>query len=183
MLTSSVNDHQVSFHGSHESVAESDKTMTILQLGSASMLRLSLTVNSWKTVAVVDTAAEATIISDKVYQSLTIKTPIRRHAFMHGAGRDMKMETYVIGPVNIKIGSCNYPSEIYVAQIDDEVLLGLDFLHRNNVVNNCSNNQFSINSVVLQMSYGESRELPTIAQVTVPGKAAIPPNSAIHVDW
>lgn len=55
---SPVNDHQASSHGG----ADSDKTMTILQLGSASMLRLSLTVNSKTTVAVVDTAAEATII-------------------------------------------------------------------------------------------------------------------------
>lgn len=126
---SPVNDHQASSHGGHESVADSDKTMTIFQLGSASMLRLSVIVNSRTTVAVVDTAAEATIISDKVYQSLKIKPPIRRHTFMHGAGRDMKMETFVIGPVDIRIGSCNYPSEIYVAPIDDE-MLGLDFLHR-----------------------------------------------------
>lgn len=52
----------------------------------------------------------------------------------------MKMETFIIGPVDIRIGSCNYPSEIYVAPIDDEMLLGLDFLHRNNVVIDCSNN-------------------------------------------
>lgn len=104
------------------------------------MLRLSLTVNSRTTVAVVDTAAEATIISDKVYQSLKIKPSIRIHTFMHEVGRDMKMETFVIGPVDIKIGSCIYPSEIYVALIDDELLLGLDFLHRNNVVIDCSIN-------------------------------------------
>lgn len=139
-----MNDHQASSHGGHESVADSDKTMTILQLGSASMLFKNNC--SRTTVAVVDTAAEASIISDKVYQSLKIKPPIRRHTFMHGAGRDIKMETFIIGPVDIRIGSCNYPSEIYVAPIDDEMLLGLDFLHRNNVVIDCSNNQFSINS-------------------------------------
>lgn len=140
MHASPVKDHQASSHGGRESVADSDKTMTILQLGSASMLRLSLTVNSRTTVAVVDTAAEATIISDKVYQSLKIKPSIRIHTFMHEVGRDMKMETFVIGPVDIKIGFCIYPSEIYVALIDDEMLLGLDFLHRNNVVMDCSIN-------------------------------------------
>lgn len=97
------------------------------------MLRFSLTVNSKTTVAVVDTAAEATIITDKPNQSLNIKPPIRRHTFMHGAGWDMKMDTLVIGPVDIKKGSCNYPSEINVAPINDE-MLGLVFLHRNNVV-------------------------------------------------
>lgn len=46
----------------------------------------------------------------------------------------------------------NNPSEIYVAPIDNELLLGLDFLHRTNVVIEGSTNQFSINSEVLQRS-------------------------------
>lgn len=32
------------------------------------------------------------------------------------------------------------------------------------------------------MSYGKSRVLPTIAQLPVPVKTVIPPNSAIHVN-
>lgn len=54
MLTSSVNDQKAASHGRNESVPDSNKTMTILDLVSASMLRLSLTANSRKTVAVVD---------------------------------------------------------------------------------------------------------------------------------
>lgn len=54
MLTSSVNDQKAASHGRNESVPDSNNTMTILDLGSASMLRLSLTANSRKTVAVVD---------------------------------------------------------------------------------------------------------------------------------
>ena len=45
-----------------------DKTMTILQLGSASMFRLNVTVASREIVAVIDTEAEVTIISDKVFE-------------------------------------------------------------------------------------------------------------------
>lgn len=54
---------------------------------------------------------------------------MRRHTFIHGAGRDMEMKTIVDALLDIKIGSCNNPSEIYVAPIDNELLLGLDFLH------------------------------------------------------
>lgn len=39
MLTSSVNDQKAASHGRNESVPDSNKTMTILDLGSASMLR------------------------------------------------------------------------------------------------------------------------------------------------
>lgn len=71
------------------------------------------------------------------------------------------METFIIGPVDIRIGSCNYPSEIYVAPIDDEMLLGLDFLHRNNVVIDCSNNQFSIKFYRCHMvKVGNCQQLP-----------------------
>lgn len=77
---------------------------------------------------------------------------MRRHTFIHGAGRDMEMKTIVDALLDIKIGSCNNPSEIYVAPIDNELLLGLDFLHRTNVVIEGSTNQFSINSEVLQRS-------------------------------
>lgn len=41
----------------------------------------------------------------------------------------MEMKTIVDAPLDIKIGSCYNPSEIYVAPIDNELLLGLDFLH------------------------------------------------------
>ena len=47
---------------------------------------------------------------------------------MHGAGRDMKMKTFIIGPVGI--GSRIYPSDVYVAPIDDDMLLGLNILYK-----------------------------------------------------
>lgn len=46
----------------------------------------------------------------------------------------MKMESFVICSVDIKVGSGYYPPEIYVAPIDDEKLLELSFQHRNNLV-------------------------------------------------
>lgn len=91
-------------------------------------------MNSRKTdAAVVATAAKIAIIKDKVYQTLKIKL-FRRHSFMHGVGRDMKMESFVICSVDIKVGSGYYPPEIYVAPIDDEKLFELSFQHRNNIV-------------------------------------------------
>lgn len=84
-------------------------------------------MNSRKTdAAVVATAAKISIIKDKVYQSLKIKL-FRRHSFMHGVGRDIKMESFVICSVDIKVGSGYYPP-------DDEMLFELSFQHRNNIV-------------------------------------------------
>lgn len=46
---------------------------------------------------------------------------------MHGVGRDIKMESFVICSVDIKVGSGYYPP-------DDEMLFEPSFQHRNNIV-------------------------------------------------
>ncbi|VDI64187.1 Hypothetical predicted protein [Mytilus galloprovincialis] len=56
---------------------------------------LSLELGDTPLVAAVDTAAEVTIISDKVFESLKKKPPMLRETVMHAAGRGMKMKTLV----------------------------------------------------------------------------------------
>lgn len=68
------------------------------------------------------------------------------HTVMNGVGRNMKIKTFIIGPVDIQIGTKTYPSEIHVALMDDDMLLGLDFMRRDNVVLDCSKQQVTINS-------------------------------------
>ena len=146
------------------------------------MLRVELQVNKTKVMAVVDTEAEVTTISDKLYESLPSKPKSKRHIMMHGAGIDMKMKTFIIGPVNIGIGSRIYPSDIYVVPIDDDMLLGLDFLYKYIVILDCSKNKFVINGETLPMDYGKAKNVPEMSKVTVPGKTVIPPNSVIHIN-
>lgn len=98
-----------------------DKTMTILQLGSASMHRLNVKVNFKDIVAVIDTGAEVTIISNKVYEMLQNKPTIKKHTVMHCAGRDMKMKTFIIEPIDIGIGTRTCSSEVYRTLMDDDI--------------------------------------------------------------
>ena len=92
----------------------------------------------------------------------------------------MKMKTFTIGPVDIGIESRIYPFDVYVAPIDDDMLLGLDFLYKYNVVLDCSNNIFVIDGETLPMDYGKQKKVPKVSKVTVPGKMVIPPNATIH---
>lgn len=109
-------------------------------------------------VAVIDTGAEVTIISDKVYEMLQNKPPIKKHIVMHGAGRDMKMKTFIIEPIDIGIGTRTYSSEVYVAPMDDDMPLELDFMRRNHVQLDCCKQQIIINSDTFHMSYGKSKD-------------------------
>lgn len=59
---------------------------------------------------------------------------MRRYIFIYGVGWDMEMKIIVDVFLDIKIGFCNNLLEIYVVLIDNELLLGFDFLYRMNVV-------------------------------------------------
>jgi len=78
------------------------RTLSICQLGSASMMRLGLQVQGKLTIAIVDTAAEVTIVSNKVFRSWDLKPEITRNIQMHAAGRGMSMKAFVTSPVDIK---------------------------------------------------------------------------------
>jgi hypothetical protein len=45
----------------------------------------------------------------------------------------MKIDTFIVEPVNIQIGSKFYKTELYVALIGDDMLLGLNFMVTYNV--------------------------------------------------
>jgi hypothetical protein len=47
--------------------------------------------------------------------------------------RGMKIDTFIVGPVNIQIGSKLYKTELYVAPIGDDMLLGLNCMATYNV--------------------------------------------------
>lgn len=65
---------------------------------------------------------------------LKIRLYMRRYIFIYGVGWDMEMKIIVDVFLDIKIGFCNNLLEIYVVLIDNELLLGFDFLYRMNVV-------------------------------------------------
>jgi hypothetical protein len=70
-----------------------DRTFTILNSGTASMLRIPVVCNRRPMAAVIDSAAEVTILSDKIYNSLQEQPKILRKTVMYTAGRGMQMDT------------------------------------------------------------------------------------------
>ena len=49
---------------------------------------------------------------------------------MNTAGRNRKMKAHIVFPVKLEIWATVYEEQIYVAPIEDEMLLGLDFLEK-----------------------------------------------------
>ena len=107
--------------------------ITICQLPSSSMLSVPVSLQDVKLLAVIDTAAEVTIISDSIFRELQPTPPYLKKVILHTTGRDLRMGGFVVGPVALKLGEITFPEAVYVAPIQDDMLLGLDFLLRHGV--------------------------------------------------
>lgn len=132
----------------------------------------------------VDTAAEVTIISDSVFRGMEPKPPFLKKVILHTAGRDMKMKGFVVGPVALKLGNSTFPEAVYVAPIQDDMLLGLDFLLRHGV-------DIKLNELHLYFrEEGEKVAIEVDGRVTKENKVAkviiektvkVPPNSVLRL--
>lgn len=158
--------------------------ITICQLRSSSMLRVPVVLQDKQINAVVDTAAEVTIISDSVFRGMEPKPPFLKKVILHTAGRDMKMKGFVVGPVALKLGNSTFPEAVYVAPIQDDMLLGLDFLLRHGV-------DIKLNELHLYFrEEGEKVAIEVDGRVTKENKVAkviiektvkVPPNSVLRL--
>ena len=158
-----------------------DRTFTILKTGTASMLRIPVVCNRRPMAAVIDSAAEVTILSDKIYNSLQDRPQILRKTVMYAAGKGMQMDTIIVGPVKLEVGSKSYCTDVYVAPIDDDMLLGLDFLKRHQTITDLKNNTFTIGDDQIPLYCGPQSEIPIVAKVTVPKRTVVPPHSVVRI--
>lgn len=61
--------------------------MFIRRMRSSSNIKITVEINEVPVEAVIDTAAQVTIISDKLYESLITKPPILKTVVLHAAGK------------------------------------------------------------------------------------------------
>ncbi|XP_052286189.1 uncharacterized protein LOC127881957 [Dreissena polymorpha] len=98
------------------------------QLGSVSQFCMKVQVGDIVVDAVVDSAAEVSIISDRIYEAMKQPPPKLGDVKLLMTGRDYSMPSFVEGPVEFKIGNCWYREHLHVAPTDVDMLLGFDIL-------------------------------------------------------
>ena len=85
--------------------------------------------------AVVDSDAKVTIISDRVYKASKSIPNKLKDVKLLTAGRQMAMQGFIAGPVNLKIGHRWYQEKVYIAPIEQDMLIGFDILvHRGKII-------------------------------------------------
>jgi len=91
--------------------------------------KVKVRVDDKEVAAVVDTAAEVTIISEDVFNAMKVKPRKIKDVKMFAAGNE-SMNGSVVGLIKLKIGSKVYTEFVHVAPIAQEMLLGFDVLHK-----------------------------------------------------
>ena len=94
---------------------EEDGAVTVLKLSNGVMFRVPVEVQGTQLQAVVDTAAQVTLVSEEFYKSLDPAPPIRKEVVMNTAGKGMQMNGYIAGPFQVVLGTHLFTVEIYVA--------------------------------------------------------------------
>ena len=121
--------------------------------------------NVW---AVVDTAAQVTIISDLVFNSLKRKLENIRDVKLLTAGRDLAFSGRVVGPVRLKIGERWYTENVYLAPIDQKMLLGLDILRdRGQAILDMGSGVLFFDGMRISLDVDSAGECPKVSRVTV----------------
>ena len=157
--------------------------ISICQFPSSSMLSVPVSLQDVTLQAVVDTAAAVTIISDSIFRELQPTPPYLKKVILHTAGRDMKMEGFVVGPVALKLGEITFPEAVYVAPIQDDMLLGLDFLLRHGVDikldDMCLDLRRNGEKVPIEVKRRVTSKDSAVAKVTIEKTVKMPPNSVL----
>ena len=139
-------------------------------------LVVPIEVNSKAVTGVVDTAAQVTLMSTKFAEHL--KTPIRKNelVILRNAQEDSAMNGYVCQGILITLGSRSYVWDVIIAPIEDNFILGLDFL----TTIKC---KIDLDVNMLHMGYESvpmfvKHDSPySVCRATIITRTIIPPNS------
>ena len=157
------------------SVISEEEEVVICSIQTDSMFKIPVEVNSVKLEAIVDTAAQVTIISDRLYRQFKPQPQVLGNVQLNTAGRNMTMRGFVTGPVTMVFGNSEYQIEVYVAPMGSDMLLGLDFMMQYGGVVSLPENHFRIGKDVIPRIVTEMPDL--MLPVTVRKTTVIPPNT------
>ena len=136
------------------------EVVNVHQLRTASQFTMAIQVGDRPVKAVVDSAAEVTIVSGKVYETLKHPPKKLREVTLLAAGRQMAMKGFVVGPVRLQIVTQWYSKNVYIAPIEQDMLLGFDILfHRGKSVLNMAKGTLTFDDQEIALTW-EARMAP-----------------------
>lgn len=84
-------------------------------------------VNNKTINAVIDTAAQVTVMNYELFESLKPKPLLQKDIILKGAGKNNIINGKIAEQVKLRIGPTEQRWDVVVGEIADSLLLGLDF--------------------------------------------------------
>jgi len=139
-------------------------------------------VNTQLTHGVVDTAAQRTIISMRLFDKLD-KGEVGPIVVLSGAGENSRMEGFILKGVELQIGARTYTRDVVVAPITDDVLVGLDLLQSAEAIIDLQRRELTLSGQVIPAVMERYPDLGdvSVCRVYTVRKEVIPPNSLSYV--
>ena len=171
-----TNTNETSDH-SHSEAEDPDNLQIVINRVRAVTIKAPLTIQGTFTKGIIDTSAEVTVLSKRLYNLIPkdLKPPLqkaRRGLVVAEAGREMK--TCGIAEVEFSIGDYSFIWPVYVAPIRDDLLLGCDLLDEMNITVNTKRG-IQIEDKWIDCEVIRSHD--STAQVKVARAVTIPANS------
>ena len=157
------------------------ETISLCQTKSWAVFKLDVDVEGHRVQAVVDTAAEVTLISDRLFHTLNPPPPFIRPCKIATAGRELSMDGGVVGPVRLKLGDRECTENIYVAPLEDEMLLGFDLLTKYGANIDMGRRTITFQDGPVDLLWPGESPAPKVSVVTVAKRKVVPPNSVTYV--
>ena len=142
-------------------------------------LIVPMKVNGVSCQAVIDTAAQVTVISDRIFHKMKFQPKIQENVILKDATALNNIPAQLVNSVRFTLGNCNYKWNSYVASLADEVILGLDFLKENRGIVNLVDNQLVLNDEIIPaiLKTNSHGNLQKLSRVITKKKIVIPPHT------
>lgn len=126
--------------------------------------------------AVVDSGAQVSVMSTPM-ADLCFPREKGVPTFINGIGNQL-VSAHILQGVELKIGDKTYKADLYVADISDDLLLGIDFLKNLGVTINFATNEVTMDDQIIVASSVKTDQGKSKArQVRLIGRTRVPANS------
>ena len=138
-------------------------------------------LGGFRVMWLIDTGVARSVLSFKVYNSLpaSVKFSLSSENSAIALANGQQAKTYGVGHVVMRLGNSEFQMHVIVAEIEDEGILGMDFLSQVDSRIDIATNQLSINGEVLDCS--DFKNQPLSPRCMVRRSTMIEPNTEVIV--
>ena len=141
-------------------------------------IMIPVKVNNSDNLAVVDTAAQVTVLSKDFAVGLGISLTGADKVLLKGAAKEGSMVASIVKGIKLAIGKSVFQWDVYVAPITDDIILGLDFLVANECVVDLKSSAVIIEGEVIPaVICRHGGEEFSVCRVTLSQRVVVPPQS------